>query len=391
MSAHSSGRSTCDHDENDTRERTTKVSFSRSAANLPQLRAAVGNVLDPELHRPLAELDMLRGVSCDRVGRVDVEIALTTPGCPMKERLTRDVVTSASAVPGVSAVGVRFTVMNEQQRRAVATKPVAAAVYAVASGKGGVGKSSVAANLAVALAAQGKSVGLLDADVWGYSVPQLFGVRRSPVAMYEKMLPVQAHGVQLMSLGFFVQDGSPIVWRGPMLHKALTQFVDEVHWGDLDVLLLDLPPGTGDVTLSVLELLPEAALIAVTTPQVAARTVASRVGVMAREAHMPLAGVIENMSELVCAYCGESTALFGSGGGAQLAAELDAPLLGQVPLDIALRESGDRGIPVVVGVPQSASARALTKIAAELRPVRRGLAGRQLGLAVVERPKLGTP
>jgi len=398
--ARSSRRSNCDHDENDTRERTTKVSFSRSAANLPQLRAAVGNVLDPELHRPLAELDMIRGVSCDRSGSVDVEIALTTPGCPMKERLTRDVVTSASAVPGVSAVGVRFTVMDEQQRRAVATKvlvarpaatPVAAAVYAVASGKGGVGKSSVAANLAVALARQGKSVGLLDADVWGYSVPQLFGVRRSPVAMYEKMLPVEAHGVRLMSLGFFVQDGSPIVWRGPMLHKALTQFVDEVHWGDLDVLLLDLPPGTGDVTLSVLELLPEAALIAVTTPQVAARTVASRVGVMAREAHMPLAGVIENMSELVCAHCGESTSLFGSGGGAQLAAELDAPLLGQVPLDIALRESGDRGIPVVVGAPQSASARALTKIAAALRPVRRGLAGRQLGLAVVERPKLGTP
>jgi len=171
---------------------------------------------------------------------------------------------------------------------------------------------------------------------------------------------------------------------GPVVAKELAA-------RGLDVLLLDLPPGTGDVTLSVLELLPEAALIAVTTPQVAARTVASRVGVMAREAHMPLAGVIENMSELVCAHCGESTSLFGSGGGAQLAAELDAPLLGQVPLDIALRESGDRGIPVVVGAPQSASARALTKIAAALRPVRRGLAGRQLGLAVVERPKLGTP
>jgi len=194
------------------------------------------------------------------------------------------------------------------------------------------------------------------------------------------MLPVEAHGVRLMSLGFFVEDGAPVVWRGPMLHKALTQFVDEVHWGELDVLLLDLPPGTGDVTLSVLELLPEAALLAVTTPQTAARTVASRVGVMAKDAHMPLAGVIENMSQLQCGHCGQSTALFGSGGGAQLAAELETPLLGQIPLDVALRESGDCGVPVVINAPDSASARSITTVAAQLRPARRGLAGRQLGL-----------
>lgn len=367
------------------------VGFSRSAADVAQLREAIGRVADPELHRSLAELDMIRGVSCNRAGDVEVEVALTTAGCPMKERLTQDVVSAAAAVAGVTAVVVRFTVMDEQSRRAVATKvlatarsasePIAAAIYAVASGKGGVGKSSVAANLAVALAQQGKSVGLLDADVWGYSVPALFGARRSPVAMYEKMLPVEAHGVRLMSMGFFVEDGAPIVWRGPMLHKALTQFVDEVHWGELDVLLLDLPPGTGDVTLSVLELLPEAALLAVTTPQPAARAVASRVGVMAKDAHMPLAGVIENMSQLQCAHCGQSTALFGSGGGAQLAAELDVPLLGRIPLDIALREAGDRGIPVVIDAPHSASASALTDVAALLRPARRGLAGRQLGLA----------
>ncbi len=374
------------------------VSYRHSAAEIKQLRAAVGQVLDPELHRPLGELDMIRRVSCDRSGTVEVEVALTTPGCPMKERLTADIVAAAAAVPGVTATVVGFTTMDEQARRVVAaavfasasaaTEPIAAAIFAVASGKGGVGKSSVASNLAVALAREGKSVGLLDADVWGYSVPQLFGIRRSPIAMYDKMLPVEAHGVRLMSVGFFVEDGSPIVWRGPMLHKVLTQFVRDVHWGELDVLLLDLPPGTGDVTLSVLELLPSAALIAVTTPQQAARTVASRVGVMAREARMPVAGVIENMSALVCPQCGHTSALFGSGGGAQLAAELDAPLLGQIPLDLALRESGDLGIPVVVRASAAASAVAIKQAALRLQPVRRGLAGRELGLTAVG-PSLG--
>lgn len=371
------------------------VAFSRSAADMTQLREAIGKVMDPELHRHLADLDMVRTVSCNRSGQVEVEVALTTASCPMRERLHRDVTSAASAVAGVTEVLVSFTVMDEPSRRAVAAKvlasagpalaPIAPAIYAVASGKGGVGKSSVAANLAVALAKQGKSVGLLDADVWGYSVPYLFGVRRSPVAMYEKMLPVEAHDVRLMSLGFFVEEGSPIVWRGPMLHKALTQFVEEVHWGELDALLLDLPPGTGDATLSVLELLPEAALLAVTTPQPAARTVASRVGVMAKDAHMAVAGVIENMSQLNCDHCGQSTALFGRGGGDALAAELGVPLLGQIPLDISLRESGDLGIPVVIHAPDSASARALTDIARLLRPADRGLAGRQLGLTPTKR------
>ena len=256
-------------------------------------------------------------------------------------------------------------------------------MFAVASGKGGVGKSSVAANLAVALARAGKSVGLLDADVWGYSVPQLFGVRRSPIAMYETMFPVQAHGVRLMSLGFLVEEEEPIVWRGPMLHKALTQFVHDVHWGPLDVLLLDLPPGTGDVTLSVLELLPEASLLVVTTPQQAARTVASRVGAMARDVGMPVSGVVENMSELICPHCAEHSALFGVGGGQRLAGELGAPLLGQVPLDAALREAGDSGIPVVAGDPDSPSARALVDVAATMRPARRPLVGRALGVQPV--------
>ncbi len=359
------------------------------------VREAVGTVRDPELERSLGELGMVRGVRAGRAGRAAVEVALTTAGCPMTDHLTRDVTAAAMGVPGVTAVEVSFTVMSETERRSLADRflkerpgrgaALATEVYAVASGKGGVGKSSVAANLAVALAQRGKSVGLLDADVWGYSVPQLFGVQRSPIAMYETMLPVQAYGVRLMSLGFLVEDGTPIVWRGPMLHKALTQFVNDVHWGDLDVLLLDLPPGTGDVTLSVLELLPDACLLVVTTPQQAARTVASRVGTMARDVKMPLAGVIENMSELVCSECGSHSALFGSGGGQQLATELGVPLLGRIPLDASLREAGDIGVPVVAGDPESRSAQALWEVAGALRPVRRPLAGRQLGLTPVGR------
>jgi len=357
------------------------------------LRAAVGAVPDPELHQSLTELGMVREVRLSRSGRAEIEIALTTAGCPMTSRLTREVTAAAVAIAEVTSVQVSFTVMPEQERRALAerffaTRPPiqqapAREIYAVASGKGGVGKSSVAANVAVSLAQQGKRVGLLDADVWGYSVPQLFGARHSPIAMYEMMLPVQAHGVSLMSLGFLVEDETPIIWRGPMLHKALTQFVQDVHWGDLDVLLLDLPPGTGDVTLSVLELLPTASLLVVTTPQQAARGVASRVGVMARDMHMPIAGVVENMSELVCAQCGDSTPLFGAGGGRQLAAELEVPLLGQVPLDMALRQAGDDGVPVVVGDPTSVSAVALKAIASAVQPVRRPLVRLPLGLEPV--------
>ncbi len=357
------------------------------------LRAAVGAVPDPELHQSLTELGMVREVRLSRSGRAEIEIALTTAGCPMTSRLTREVTAAAVAIAEVTSVQVSFTVMSEQERRALAerffaTRPPiqqapAREIYAVASGKGGVGKSSVAANVAVSLAQQGKRVGLLDADVWGYSVPQLFGARHSPIAMYEMMLPVQAHGVSLMSLGFLVEDETPIIWRGPMLHKALTQFVQDVHWSDLDVLLLDLPPGTGDVTLSVLELLPTASLLVVTTPQQAARGVASRVGVMARDMHMPIAGVVENMSELLCARCGDSTPLFGAGGGRQLAAELEVPLLGQVPLDMALRQAGDDGVPVVVGDPTSVSAVALKAIASAVQPVRRPLVRLPLGLEPV--------
>jgi ATP-binding protein involved in chromosome partitioning len=354
---------------------------------------AVGAVQDPELHRPLTALGMVRQVTIGRRRRVRVVLALTTQACPMQRRLTEDVQAAVTSVLGPVQVDVDFTVMDEQQRHEVARTVApdhartgsapAPAVYAVASGKGGVGKSSIAANLAVALAAAGKSVGLLDADVWGYSVPQLFGVRRRPIAMEGVMLPVEAHGVRLMSTGFLVEDEAPIVWRGPMLHKALQQFIDQVLWGPLDVLILDLPPGTGDVTLSVLELLPDAALLAVTTPQQAARTVATRVGAMARDTGMPVAGVIENMSHLVCPECGTHSALFGSGGGTRLAQELHVPLLGQVPLDLALREAGDHGVPVVAGSPDSPSALALRAAASALPVVRRSLVGRPLNLTVV--------
>jgi ATP-binding protein involved in chromosome partitioning len=350
--------------------------------------AAVGQVTDPELHRTLSELGMIRDVRAGRRGQVTVQIALTTPGCPMTGRIRDDIIRAATAVEGVTGAGVEFTMMTGAQRAAIAvpgrTSP-ARAVYAVASGKGGVGKSTVAANLAVAMAAEGRSVGLIDADVWGYSVPQLFGVSRPPVAMNGAMLPVQAHGVALMSLGFFVADNEPVVWRGPMLHKALAQFVSDTCWGDLDVLLLDLPPGTGDVPLSVLELLPEANIVVVTTPQLAARTVATRVGAMARAAGMPVAGVVENMSELVCAACGTGTALFGSGGGQHLAGELGCALLGQIPLDAGLREAGDRGVPLVLAEPGSPSATAIREVASRIRPLRRSLAGMSLPLEPVRR------
>ncbi|MGZ8745431.1 MAG: Mrp/NBP35 family ATP-binding protein [Nocardioides sp.] len=359
--------------------------------------AALGTVQDPELKLPLDEAGMIGDVEVDRSGTVRVTVRLTTPSCPLKDTLATDVTAAVSRVDGVERVEVTFASMSEHERMQLAARlrgdrpegghrfglDSSTQVYAVASGKGGVGKSSITANLAVALAQQGKRVGVLDADVWGYSIPQLFGIRRSPIALKGLMLPVDAHGVSLMSVGFFVQDEEPVVWRGPMLHKALAQFLGDVHWGELDVLLIDLPPGTGDVTMTLLDLVPDAALIAVTTPQLAAQTVAERVGRMARNARMPVAGVVENMSALVCGSCHESTALFGSGGGERLAASIAAPLLGRVPLDIEIREAGDAGVPLMISAPQSHSAQELRRIAAALPAMRRSLVGRPLPLSVV--------
>lgn len=360
-----------------------------------RIRRALGDVHDPEIGRPLAELGMLGEVT-QRRGRVRVEVRLTTEECPLVAELRHAVTTTVAGIDGVRDVEVEFTSLSARERVELAERlraeappltgglgPGGPAIYAVVSGKGGVGKSTVTANLAAALSARGRRVGVLDADVWGYSMPQLFGVRRNPIVLGEQMLPVPAHGVGVMSIGFFVNEEQPVVWRGPMLHKALQQFVNDTYWGALDTLLIDMPPGTGDATLSLLEFLPDTTLLAVTTPQATARIVATRVARMAAESGVPIAGVVENMSSAVCAQCGEHSTVFGSGGGAQLADEADAPLLGQVPLDVELREAGDRGVPVVVESPDSASARELTRIAGVLPTPRRSLVGRSLPLSVV--------
>jgi ATP-binding protein involved in chromosome partitioning len=358
------------------------------------IRAALVSVPDPELRRPLADLGMIGEISARR-GRVRIEIRLTTGSCPLVEELRAAVTSAVAGVTGVRAVDVVFAAMSARERFELARRlaretpsPVGGLtgpnprVLAVASGKGGVGKSTVTANLAAALAASGERVAVLDADVWGYSIPQLFGVRRNPVVLGQKMLPVPAHGVGIMSVGFFVTEDEPVVWRGPMLHKAIDQFVTDTLWGELDTLLVDLPPGTGDATLSVLELLPDCVLLIVTTPQTAAHVVAARTARMALDSGREVVGVIENMSSAVCASCGGETALFGSGGGRALVDSVGAPLLGQVPLDVALREAGDLGVPAVLRDPSTPSARALTGIATSLPTPRRRLAGRALPLSV---------
>ncbi|HEY8481583.1 MAG TPA: P-loop NTPase [Spirillospora sp.] len=362
------------------------------------VRTALASVADPELHRPITDLGMVGDVRAGRRGRVRVVILLTTAGCPLRARLEADVEAAARAVPGVRDVTVEFSAMTARQRAELGDRlrgesrrvrgvlagdgPV---VYAVASGKGGVGKSTVTANLAVALARAGHRVGVLDADVWGPSIPLIFGVERPPVVLGGAMLPVEAHGVRLMSTGFFTEGTEPLVWRGPMLHKALQQFFDDVHWGDVEVLLVDLPPGTGDISISLLELVPDARLIVVTTPQPAAQRVAERAGRMAAGFGVTVAGAVENMSGHVCE-CGRRAPLFGSGGGDALAAALGVPLLGRVPVDTAVRESGDAGVPVVAGDPASASARAFCDVARSLplRGARRSLVGVPLPVSPVQ-------
>ena len=369
--------------------RRTRAEAAESEANAA---AAVRDVPDPVLGRTLGDLDLVGDVTMDR-GVLRVTVCRPAAGDVRDAGLQDAVTAAARSVEGVRDLDVRLQPMDDAQRHGLSQRlrsehrrPGAlgdrTAIYAVGSGKGGVGKSTLTANLAVALADQGRRVGVLDADVWGYSMPQLFGVREAPVAVKGIMLPVAAHGVALMSIGFFVDDEEPVVWRGPMLHKALEQFLDDVYWGELDVLLVDLPPGTGDVTLSVVELLPDAAMVVATTPQTAAEQVAARVGRMARDARMPVAGVVENMSGTVCEHCGETTAAFGAGGGRRLAETLDAPLLGQVPLDPALCAAGDAGAPLVRTHPESASARALTGVADRLPAVRRSVVGRSLPLFV---------
>ncbi|NKY40417.1 Mrp/NBP35 family ATP-binding protein, partial [Cellulomonas septica] len=345
------------------------------------VRGALATVLDPEIRRPITDLGMVRSVDVETTpagARVRVGVDLTTPGCPLKETLTRDVTGAVQAVEGVAEVVVELGVMTAEQRQALRTllrgtdaepeipfaKPTSLTkVYAIASGKGGVGKSSVTANLAVALAADGLRVGVVDADIYGFSIPRMLGVTRPPTKVDDMLLPPVAHDVKVVSIGMFVPPGQPVVWRGPMLHRALQQFLADVFWGDLDVLLLDLPPGTGDIAISVAQLLPGSEIVVVTTPQAAAAEVAERAGSVAVQTRQHVVGVVENMSWLEQPD-GSRLEVFGSGGGARVAENLgrltggDVPLLGQVPLDVTLREAGDAGTPVVLSAPDSPAAQA---------------------------------
>ena len=372
-----------------------------SVPTVDQVQAALATVQDPEIHRPITELGMVDSVTVAPDGRVSVGILLTTAGCPLRDRINADVTRAVMAVPGAAAVEITLGVMSEGQLNDMKTNlrggrpekviPFAQAdsltrVYAVASGKGGVGKSSVTVNLAAAMAADGLSVGVLDADIYGHSVPRMLGIAERPTRVSDMIMPPQAHGVRVISIGMFTKDNQPVVWRGPMLHRALQQFLADVWWGDLDVLLMDLPPGTGDMAISVAQLVPTAELIIVTTPQSAAAEVAERAGVIATQTHQHIAGVIENMSGLPCPHCGEIIDVFGSGGGRKVAAGLtralgvDIPLLGEVPIDLRLREGADEGMPLVLSEPDSAAGKELRAIAGRLGHRARGLVGRRLGL-----------
>ena len=365
------------------------------------VRAALATVDDPEIRRPVTELGMVKDVVVHPDGRVDVALYLTVAGCPMKDTLISSVTAAVSALDGVSGVTVELDVMSPEQRQQLKTLlrggtpekevPFARAgsrtrVFAVASGKGGVGKSSVTVNLAVALAQQGLAVGVVDADVHGFSVPRMLGVTRSPTRVDDMILPPLALDIKVISIGMFVPGNQAVVWRGPMLHRALQQFLVDVFWGELDVLLLDLPPGTGDIAISVAQLLPGSELLIVTTPQQAAAEVAERAGSIAAQTRQHVAGVIENMSWLELPD-GSRLEVFGSGGGRAVADSLtralghEVPLLGQVPLDVRVREGGDAGVPVVLGDPDSPAATALRGIARGLSRRRQSLVGKQLGLS----------
>jgi ATP-binding protein involved in chromosome partitioning len=334
-----------------------------------QIQAALGRVIDPELRRPVTELDMVRGVDVAD-GHISVRIALTVVGCPLRSSFQEQVAREVGALDGVESVSLEFDVMTPEERQALTAKlrggitgrskglslDASTRVLAVVSGKGGVGKSSVTVNLAAALSGMGQRTGVLDADVYGHSIPHLLGIRQKPVLVDRMIVPPVKGDLKLMSIGFFLEDNDPVMWRGPMLHKALEQFLSDVHWGELDTLVVDMPPGTGDVSISLGQLLPRAEAIVVTTPQPLALEVASRAATMARKTSMRLAGVVENMA-------GE---VFGSGGGEELAAALETRFLGRVPLDPVVRECGDAGEPFVLAEPDSAPAREIFAIAQAL-------------------------
>lgn len=380
---------------------TATVTSTNSAPTEEAVRQALSKVDDPEIHKPITELGMVKSVTVAEDGRVAVEVYLTVQGCPMRETITQRVEQAVNAVDGVQSVTVELDVMSDEQRSELRKQlrgdseepriPFAepgsmTRVYCVASGKGGVGKSSVTVNLAASMAARGLSVGVVDADIYGHSVPRMLGSSGKPTQVDKMIMPPQAHGVKVISIGMFTPGNTPVVWRGPMLHRALQQFLSDVFWGDLDVLLLDLPPGTGDVALSTAQLIPNAEILVVTTPQQAAAEVAERAGAISMQTRQRLAGVVENMSWMELPD-GQRMEVFGSGGGQIVADSLsrsigsEVPLLGQVPLDTRLREAGDSGTPLVVEDPESPAAKVLSDVAKRLSTRARGLAGQLLSVS----------
>ncbi|WP_116045293.1 Mrp/NBP35 family ATP-binding protein [Amycolatopsis palatopharyngis] len=377
------------------------MTSTQQLPSVEDVRNALKDVYDPEIKKPITDLGMVKDVTVGADGIVDVAIYLTIAGCPLKDTITKETTAAVEKLDGVKKVRVELDVMNDEQRtelrrslRGDSEEPVIpfaqpgsmTRVYCVASGKGGVGKSSVTVNLAVAMAQRGLSVGVVDADIYGHSVPRMLGTNEKPTKVEKMIMPPQAHGVKVISIGMFTPGNTPVVWRGPMLHRALQQFLADVFWGDLDILLLDLPPGTGDIAISVAQLIPNAEILVVTTPQQAAAEVAERAGAIALQTRQRIAGVIENMSWLETPD-GERMEIFGSGGGQIVADSLtkstgaEVPLLGQVPLDPRLREQGDAGTPLVLAEPEAPASKVLLESATKLSTRARGLAGMMLNVS----------
>jgi ATP-binding protein involved in chromosome partitioning len=357
-----------------------------------EILTALQRVNDPELHKSIVELGMVRLIEISEAGVVDVTVSLTTAGCPIRNHFVEAVAREAGTVEGVTKVNVAFDVLSDAEKGKLqktlgrGSLPAGALaqvanVLCIGSGKGGVGKSTLTSNIAAALTEEGKRVGILDADVWGYSIPRMFGLggERPPVSPERKIIPLEAHGVKVMSIGFFVEEDAAVVWRGPMLHKALTQFLEDVAWGELDYLLVDLPPGTGDVSMTLAQLLPQAKFVIVTTPQPTAQKVARRAAQMAGKVSLEIAGIVENMAGFTTP-SGERFAIFGEGGGQALADELDVPLLGKVPLTMPLRAQADAGTPLVFTDPDDPASQAIRQTA-------RGI----VALSPIELPVLQSP